>query len=289
MRISRTIRTLTVAVALAAFSPVVAPAVADTHPRRTDVQPIERAHAHNDYEHDRPLHDALDHGFTSVEADVWLVAGELYIGHDAPDLTRTLANTYLEPLARRFRENGGSIYPHWRRDFRLMIDVKSDGSAAWPAIERELARFPELMTTYRRGRLIPGAVTAVVSGNRDLAAMQAAATRRTFYDGRLGDLTGGIPSTLMTMVSDNWTRHFTWRGVGPMPEAERAKLHSIVATAHANGYDVRFWATPDSPGDARAAIWAELLSANVDAINTDDLAGLQAFLLADDPAEAPAA
>jgi hypothetical protein len=195
MRISRTIRTLTVAVALASFSPVVAPAVADTHPRRTDAQPIERAHAHNDYEHDRPLHDALDHGFTSVEADVWLVAGELYIGHDAPDLTRTLANTYLEPLARRFRENGGSIYPHWRRDFRLMIDVKSDGSAAWPAIERELARFPELMTTYRRGRLIPGAVTAVVSGNRDLAAMQAAATRRTFYDGRLGDLTGGIPST----------------------------------------------------------------------------------------------
>src|SRR5918999_871603 len=82
-------------------------------PQRSDVQPLERAHAHNDYEHDRPLLDALDHGFTSAEADVWLVAGQLYIGHDAPDLSRTLADTYLEPLAERVRANGGAVYPHW--------------------------------------------------------------------------------------------------------------------------------------------------------------------------------
>jgi hypothetical protein len=36
---------------------------------------LERAHAHNDYEHERPLFDALDHNFKSVEADIWLVNG----------------------------------------------------------------------------------------------------------------------------------------------------------------------------------------------------------------------
>src|SRR3954453_2046264 len=82
-------------------------------PHRSQVQPLERAHAHNDYEHERPLLDALDQGFTSVEADVWLVDGELYLGHDGPDLTRTLRSSYLEPLAQRFRADGGSIYPHW--------------------------------------------------------------------------------------------------------------------------------------------------------------------------------
>ena len=35
--------------------------------------PLPRAHAHNDYEHPRPLLDALSHGFCSVEADVHLV------------------------------------------------------------------------------------------------------------------------------------------------------------------------------------------------------------------------
>lgn len=72
----------------------------------------------------------------------------------------------------------------------------------------------------------------------------------------------------------------------PMPSEERAKLRDIVDTANANGYEVRFWATPDAPGAARDAVWRELIAAGVDAINTDDLAGLQAFLLDEDPAEA---
>src|SRR6478672_10049819 len=73
-------------------------------------QPLERAHAHNDYEHTRPLFDALDHGFTSVEADVWLVDGQLFIGHDAPDPTRTLQSLYLDPLRRVVHANGGTAY-----------------------------------------------------------------------------------------------------------------------------------------------------------------------------------
>src|SRR5690242_5509037 len=47
--------------------------------------PLTRAHAHNDYEHTRPLLDALDQGFCSVEADVWLIDGELRVAHDERD------------------------------------------------------------------------------------------------------------------------------------------------------------------------------------------------------------
>ncbi len=35
------------------------------------LRPLTRAHAHNDYEHKRPLWDALDRGFGSVGADIW--------------------------------------------------------------------------------------------------------------------------------------------------------------------------------------------------------------------------
>jgi hypothetical protein len=110
--------------------------------------------------------------------------------------------------------------------------------------------------------------------------MQAQEKRFSFYDGRSADLTSGTPAGLMPLVSDNWTKLFTWQGVGPIPEAERAKLHAYVAEAHANGYRVRFWATPDMPGAARDAVWNELFDAGVDHINTDDLAGLQQFLIA---------
>src|SRR6478609_9716902 len=61
--------------------------------------PLWRAHAHNDYEHPRPLLDALDHRFGSVEADIHLVGDQLLIGHDASELdpSRTLESLYLDP------------------------------------------------------------------------------------------------------------------------------------------------------------------------------------------------
>ena len=63
------------------------------------VVPLLRAHAHNDYEHERPLLDALDHGFASVEADVWLVDGQLLVAHDREDVD--FARTSGEPTSGR--------------------------------------------------------------------------------------------------------------------------------------------------------------------------------------------
>jgi hypothetical protein len=77
------------------------------------------------------------------------------------------------------------------------------------------------------------------------------------------------------LVSDNWTRHFKWRGVGEFPEEERAKLRGMVQRAHAQGRRLRLWATPDNPPG-----WKELHKAGVDLLNTDDLAGLGTFLRA---------
>lgn len=74
-----------------------------------------------------------------------------------------------------------------------------------------------------------------------------------------------------------------------MPSAERDKLHAIVAQAHASGYRMRFWATPDLAIPAREALWREAVAADVDFLNTDDLAGLESFLRAEDPRESPAA
>ncbi len=88
------------------------------------------------------------------------------------------------------------------------------------------------------------------------------------------------PADLMPLISDNWNSHFSWKGVGEMPDAERRKLSQVVQTAHGKGRRVRFWATPDKPSPARESLWRELVSAGVDMLNTDDLEGLQQFLLA---------
>ncbi len=141
-----------------------------------------------------------------------------------------------------------------------------------------LRRYRPMLTTYRSGRVSRDAVTVVISGDRPRELMRAQRVRYAFYDGRSADLNSGAPASFIPLISDNWNNLFTWQGVGPMPAAERAKLRAFVRDAHADGQRVRFWATPDVPGEAREAVWRELVAAGVDHINTDDLAGLEAFL-----------
>ncbi len=254
-------------------------AAAPTHDR---VRPLAQAHAHNDYEHTRPLFDALGEGFTSVEADIWLVDGELLVAHDAEDLdpARTLRSLYLDPLRQRVLHNGG-VYPG--RTFQLLIDIKTEGESTYAELDAQLRspRYAFLWTSFRFGHVWRGPVTAVVSGNRPRDTMAAQRSRVAFYDGRIADPTDlgpGSDARLTPLVSDNWTTLFSWTGAGPMPADERAELVDIVDTAHRAGQRVRFWATPDVAGPERDAVWRELVAADVDHINTDDLKGLADFL-----------
>lgn len=244
-------------------------------------RPLWRAHAHNDYEHPRPLFDALDHRFGSVEADIFLVGDQLLIGHTVDDLdpTRTLESLYLDPLAAIVKANHGSVYRGYRRPLQLLIDIKTEGSSTYLELDRHLQRYKHLFTTYAHGRVLPGAVTNVISGDRAARTpMEAQTVRRAFYDGRLTDLGTSAPASFVPLISDNWQLNFTWLGEGAFPDAERQKLRSIIGQAHARGQKVRFWNTPDVAGPARDALWTELLAADVDYFNTDDLAGLEAFL-----------
>ncbi|MEU9735443.1 phosphatidylinositol-specific phospholipase C/glycerophosphodiester phosphodiesterase family protein [Streptomyces sp. NPDC048002] len=248
-------------------------------------RPLWRAHAHNDYEHTRPLLDALDHRFGSLEADIFLVGDQLLVAHDPEDLdpARTLESLYLDPLAARVRANRGSVYRGHRRPLQLLIDIKTEGSSTYAELDRHLKRHRHLFTTYAHGRVHPGPVTAVISGDRAARVpMEAQRVRRAFYDGRLADLGSPAPASFIPLISDNWSNNFTWRGAGAFPEAERQKLRAIMDAAHSRGQRVRFWATPDLPGPERDALWAELLAADVDHLNTDDLSGLRAFLEAHD-------
>ncbi|WP_406166115.1 phosphatidylinositol-specific phospholipase C/glycerophosphodiester phosphodiesterase family protein [Streptomyces sp. NBC_00996] len=274
-------RALTTLGAALAGSVALPAAYARASEQKHGPRPLWRAHAHNDYEHPRPLFDALDHRFGSVEADIYLVGDQLLVAHDPVELdpTRTLEFLYLEPLAARVKANHGAVYRGHRTPLQLLIDIKTEGSSTYLELDRHLRRYRHLFTTYAHGRVYPGPITAVISGDRAARTpMEAQRVRRAFYDGRLADLGSAAPASFVPLISDNWTLNFTWLGDGPFPDAEREKLRGIIAAAHARRQKVRFWATPDVAGPTRDALWGELLAADVDYLNTDDLAGLEAFL-----------
>ena len=243
------------------------------------VKPLPKAHAHNDYEHPRPLFDALDHGFCSVEADIWLTPEGLLVGHDRKDLKpeRTLQKLYLDPLRLQVRDNGGRVY----RDgppFYLLIDVKTAAEETYAALDQVLAGYADILTTTTDGKTEQKAVTPILSGNRAIDVIAKQRVRYVGIDGRPENLESNEPAHLMPWISANWNLLFTWKGDGPLPAAEREKVTRLVSKAHGQGRQVRFWATPE-----KEAVWAELSAAGVDYINTDKLAELQAFLLRQRP------
>ena len=237
--------------------------------------PLVHAHAHNDYAHKRPLLDALDHGFCSVEADVHLVDGRLLVAHDRSQVKpeRTLQALYLDPLRERVRTNGGRVYPAGPES-TLLVELKSDWRTSYPVLRGILKEYANMLTTFRSGVTETNAIRVIITGRRAKELFAGESVRYAALDGDLDDLDSNPPADLIPWISSNWTQTFKWRGSGPMPEAEKLKLRAIVTKAHQQGRRVRFWGAPDQP-----LFWAEMLASGVDLINTDNLAGAQKFLL----------
>jgi hypothetical protein len=116
-------------------------------------------HAHNDYLHARPLFDALDQGFDSVEADVFLVKNELLVGHffweTKPE--RTLESLYLLPLSKLHKE--GKLKNIW-----LMVDIKTnEAEPSAILLDQQLRRYPGLFSKVGEKDNAP--VKVLLSGN----------------------------------------------------------------------------------------------------------------------------
>jgi hypothetical protein len=237
--------------------------------------PLIHVHAHNDYEHTHPLFDALDHGFCSVEADIYLVDGQLLVAHDRSKVKpeRTLQSLYLDPLRERVKKNGGRVYPGGP-ECVLLIDEKTRWQTIYPVLRNTLTNYADMLTTFGPEGTKTNAIRVIITGYRSKDMFAGESTRYAGVDGDLTDLDSGAPADLIPWISSNWVMSFSWRGTGPMPEAEKLRLQTIVSKAHAHGRQVRFWGSPDQP-----VFWREMRANDVDLINTDDLEGAQKFLL----------
>lgn len=239
-----------------------------------EAPPLPSAHSHNDYEQKRPLQEALDHGFASVEADIHLVDGALLVAHDRAQAKpgRTLESLYLAPLHQRVTAHHGAVHPGLAR-FTLLIDVKGNPEGTYAVLDPLLRKHKEVLTRFTPDQTHPGPITVILSGARPTALVAAQAERYCAIDGRPQDLDGGVSTHLVPMISESWSTAFGPIQGNALTQATRDALQAYVRRAHAQGRVVRFWGAPD-----REWFWAELQQAGVDYLNTDRIPALAAFL-----------
>lgn len=231
--------------------------------------PHKQAHAHNDYEHSRPLKDALKYGFISVEADVHLHKGKLRVGHNrVTKKSPELEAVYLSPLDSLLKRNRGRVYNSHDGHFYLMIDIKTEAAPAYEAIQKLLTKYPSLLCMTD-----DCPVKIFQSGNRPVEMMAKEGYQGIGLDGRPDDLGKNYPVEMMPVISDNFNRWSSWNGMGPPGDLHR--IADLAKRVHQEGKLLRLWAIPDN-----STAWQALLDAGVDLINSDRLAELHQFFSA---------
>ncbi|WP_347566542.1 phosphatidylinositol-specific phospholipase C/glycerophosphodiester phosphodiesterase family protein [Parabacteroides gordonii] len=245
-------------------------------PRQADTRIHYNAFSHNDYWRENPLLDALSFRFNCVEADLWLIDGELYVSHDRPqpDPSITFANLYLKPLAERIRANGGKVYSGSDCPFYLMVDCKEKGEAMYKVLKEQMESYKDFFCSVDNETYKEGPVLLFLSGDRPKESLPKEAGRFTFLDGQIKDLGKGIPASLAPVVSDNYADLFTWDGTGEMPADQLQKMREIIGEVHKEGKLFRWWGAPDTEIFKKFFI-----REGVDLIGADDLNGLYNVLI----------
>ena len=230
--------------------------------------PHPQAHAHNDYEHIHPLKDALQNGFISVEADVYLEGEQLLVSHEKPRKTAsTLQKLYLAPLDSLVKVNHGRIYPGYGKQFYLMIDCKTE-VGTYQAIRKAVSEYPALLCSADQ---CP--VQIFLSGNRPVAEMMRDGYSGLGIDGRPDDVGKGYSSEMMPVISDHFGNWSSWKGSNLPTSEDLSKIRDLAQRVHAEGKKLRLWAILD-----KEIAWKVLMEAGVDFINTDHLTELHEFL-----------
>jgi alkaline phosphatase len=229
------------------------------------------AHSHNDYENEIPFRLAYNNHFGSIEADIWVVEGDLHVAHFNKEILpgRILDSLYIKPIVRIFRQNLGKAWKDNASTFQLMIDLKTTVKQTLPLLIAKLEQYPDVFNPRKN----KNAIRIVITGNRPEPSEFKDYPRFIFFDGNLGIKYDKKQLKRIALYSENFKTFSTWNGSGDIIEEERIRLQNAIDSAHYLKKKIRFWNSPDNP-DA----WKTFMEMGIDFINTDHIVELADYL-----------
>lgn len=237
----------------------------------TDAQRIVPIHSHNDYEHEKPLYDAISCFVKSIEADVYLRNDTMFVCHSVKECKpgRTLEKMYFKPLAEMI-EKGNWNY---NETLFLLIDIKSDAAETYEALKPLFEKYSNMLTSYKNGiKTADKEITVIISGNRPVNIIKGETECYAAIDGRWNEYDFMESPDLYPLISNNW---FSMPVIaeGNNDDEKFAYIQRTIKNLNNSGKLVRFWGTPDSP-----VMWELLKKLGVNLINTDRVKELTDYI-----------
>jgi glycerophosphoryl diester phosphodiesterase len=221
-------------------------------------------HSHNDYEQKQPFFAAYNLGFDSIEADLYLKDGELYVAHDWKNITpdRTLKSLYIDPLLARIKENNGFPYPN-KKPLQILLDLKREGKEILVVLYAQLKPYKKELRH----------VKIVISGDMPMPSAFQNYDKIFFFDGRKNLTYSKKAYKKVALMSASFLDFGKyWAGKEPLSDETFQKINTFVEEIHAKGKKVRIWGTPNT-----VLGFETLQKLKIDIIGTDDLELLAKF------------
>ncbi|AQX05650.1 alkaline phosphatase [Elizabethkingia meningoseptica] len=228
---------------------------------------VSNAHSHNDYMQEIPFWQAYYANFGSIEADVFLVKGQLWVAHTEKELSpeRTLESLYLNNISKQIKLNKGHVYPDANKKLQLLIDVKQDYKSTLETLVNTLKKYPEI--TGNAG------VKIVITGGRPQPQDFKNYPDYLFFDGDLDKTYTPDQLKRIGLFSADLQELVKWNGKGIPRDEETEKVKNAVEKAHRMQKPMRFYGAPDFPN-----AWVNLMDMGADYINTDHIPDLKKFM-----------
>lgn len=215
-----------------------------------------KIHSHNDYNQAIPFWDAYGNGLQSIEVDVFLKKGVLFVTHDEADIieNRTVENLYLQPLEKALTLALGTK----NLPLQLLFDLKSDAVPTLKKLTALLKKYPQL--TERKE------ITFVISGNRPQPESYPSYPSYMLFDyQKLDKIESPEIWNKVALISLPFQTFSRWNGKGRLTHDDLDKVSAVIAEAHTMGKPFRFCGCPDSK-----TAWKTFVDLGVDFINTDN-------------------
>ncbi|KAM0345161.1 hypothetical protein ACHAPU_006796 [Fusarium lateritium] len=244
-------------------------------------------HSHNDYWRPMPFYSALNAGCVGIEADVWAVQNELYVGHDLGGLStdRTLTSMYIRPLMELLQSRNLHRDPdlpplgaYGRKPYHtmvLLVDLKSNPNTSWPLLLERLEPLRQRgwLSHVKDGKFVSRPVTVVGTGDTELRLVnEETPSRDVFFDAPLDQLGEDLYDSLNSYyTSVSFEKSIGKVGSKGLKPEQLEKLRGQISLAHKQGLKTRYWGMPYWPLQVRDQLRDTLIDEGVDVLNTDDL------------------
>lgn len=229
----------------------------------------QKINSHNDFQQKAPFWTAWSQESGSIEMNVHLKNGQLYIAKDENEIDEklTIENLYFEPLKEVFARQG-KVYEN-DQPLIYLINISANADKTVLALGKAIKKYSQLFDVDKN----KNAVTIVLSNQLPSEAIYSKIPSYVKIDGNKVDGYSENELSSLASISLNFRDFCSWHGKGGIKPGEKEALKAAVDQAHDLGKEVRIWNTPNN-----TQVWKLIADVNSDYISTDELIRLKKYL-----------